>query len=315
MRFSPYFFRVEKADKDMINRKYHCTRKKTLPKIKIKDIDSYIADQIRQEVNDCSTRSVLSYSRSLATCLFKYDSEYDTVLHIYETFRSDCNFWGHCSMKHACNGKTPIIENELQFIDSQGQLKVIHYDIDQGLFLQNNSGDEEITLCNFIVDISDNSVLDKYLFKFTQKHKKWHATPQKDNEIVMMQASNDFVIRNIEAIKIMYALQVKTEFLSYSDIMDYIFDRFFELGDLPGFRSLKEIKELEGIKKLLIYIHNNWETEYELSKPIYEYYRKRERLSLSYDICYDILFNDIYDDSYGYEDPIIDIFIDAYKMV
>ena len=113
----------------------------------------------------------------------------------------------------------------------------------------------------------------------------------------------------------MYALQVKTEFLSYSDIMDYIFDRFFELGDLPGFRSLKEIKELEGIKKLLIYIHNNWETEYELSKPIYEYYRKRERLSLSYDICYDILFNDIYDDSYGYEDPIIDIFIDAYKMV
>lgn len=56
----------------------------SLPTIPYNELDYYIADQIRKEVNGSKKRKLLSYSKSLATCILKYDMHGDNELHILQ---------------------------------------------------------------------------------------------------------------------------------------------------------------------------------------------------------------------------------------
>lgn len=44
-----------------------------LPLLKKKDLDIYIAEEIRKEINDFKDRKLLSYSKSLGVCLLIYN--------------------------------------------------------------------------------------------------------------------------------------------------------------------------------------------------------------------------------------------------
>ena len=47
------------------------------------ELDIFIANKIRDEINGSKKRELISYSQSLATCLLKYNKFVDNELHIF----------------------------------------------------------------------------------------------------------------------------------------------------------------------------------------------------------------------------------------
>ncbi|CDA10230.1 hypothetical protein [Intestinibacter bartlettii] len=225
-----------------------------------KNIDVYIAESIRNQVNGSNSRDILSYSKSLGTCLFKYNDYCDNELHIYCNPSMTCNtlIYNYEYKSTICEDYS--LENALNKIE----------------ILKRN---EQIRLHNFIIDTSNNYILDKYLLKFTEKHLKKFASPQKDNEIIMMQADSDYIIKEyLNSIYILYALQLKYRFLNY----DYI------AGNMK-----QEILELDDR-----YFPN---CEYDIFKKICNDINKNGHISYSYDAisqALDIFSNQNIKDSY-----------------
>lgn len=155
-------------------------------------------------------------------------------------------------------------------------------------------GKREIKLYNFIVDVSDNDVLNKYLLKFTNIKLKKYASPEKDSEIIMMQAYSDIVIKEyIDSIYVLYALQLKYRFLRDLSVVK---DIIYEILQLEDFRFYYCKKEREAIILLVYYLYYNTEQEELMNKKIFEYADKKEHLSMYYDSI--LQFQDIQDSSF-----------------
>lgn len=76
-------FRMEDvSDITGIRRNYNI-EDENLPIMKKTEVESYIANQIRKQINGSKDRILLSYSKSLAICLLKYNQYCDNELHIY----------------------------------------------------------------------------------------------------------------------------------------------------------------------------------------------------------------------------------------
>lgn len=61
-----------------------------LPVINKNDVEDYIAEEIRKQVNGSKDRKLLSYSKSLGVCLLKYNDYVDNELHI--CYRNDIGY-------------------------------------------------------------------------------------------------------------------------------------------------------------------------------------------------------------------------------
>ena len=90
------------------------------------------------------------------------------------------------------------------------------------------------------------------LFKFTNTKLKPYASPEKDYEVIMMQACDDVTINiYIDSIYLLYALQLKYNFLRSPDIVKLL---ICEIYDLENFRFNNCEHEREAIIFLIQYL-------------------------------------------------------------
>lgn len=248
------------------------------PVVEKDQIDEFISMKIRAEINNSHERDLLSYSKSLATCLLKYNKFTDNELHIYINY-------GY---------------NYIKYLSCSDKLKVKNYSIEDRLYgepIFNKSGD--IELLNFIIDVSNNVLLNQYLKKYQKTEKKRYASPEKDHEVVVMMPSNDLVITDyISAVYILYALQLKYRFLNHRNIRDVL---IWELENMEFTSDETDSSEKIAFIELVNYLADYYEKEYELSQFILQESQKTEHLSVAFDPILqfdDIIKNDFWDSYY-----------------
>ena len=131
-------FRMEDvSDITGIRRNYNI-EDENLPIMKKTEVESYIANQIRKQINGSKDRILLSYSKSLAICLLKYNQYCDNELHIYF----------NCS----------ISPNIITYYDEKGNFICKNYSLQDALNKNLQFGvADRIRIKNFILDLSDNN--------------------------------------------------------------------------------------------------------------------------------------------------------------
>lgn len=241
-------------------------------------IDNYIAQKIREEVNGSKNRELLSYSRSLATCILKYNKYTDNELHICFT-----------------NG----LDDYITYISPEGEVFKIDYSIEDrinGNSLFDTNG--EIRLQNFIIDVSNNILLDQYLRCYTGIGKTIFASPEKDSEVVVMNPPNDFVINQyMDALYILYGLQLKYGFLSNPYVRTALIS---ELNNMHECRFENCPQERAAFVNLILYLSINWQYEKQISSQIYISSKKDEHISFGYDsiLQFDGIMNNSFFEAY-----------------
>lgn len=255
-------FRIEDiSNSSGIMRDYNIEYK-DLPVMRKGEVKSYIAEQIRKQVNGSKDRMLLSYSKSLAVCLLKYNEYCDNELHIcYD----DC-----------------MVFNSVIYYDEDNNLKWENYSLQDALN-KNVQFDviDRVRINNFILDVSDNNLLNKYLQEFTGISLKKFASPQKDYEVVMLQAINDFVIKEyIDSIYLLYALQMKYEFINSNTVIEII----EQINNLHDGRFYGNTEEKENIIFLIWYLYNYTQYEKMVYEQICKYVDERDNISPYYDV-------------------------------
>lgn len=168
-------FRIEDSEnEDGVHREYSILPQ-DLPTMPMSEIEVYIADEIRKEVNGANNRRLLSYSKSLGICLLKYNKYADNEIHLNGESVFDYITYYECKSQKA--------EFEV-------------YSLDYALMdLEIEKKNKEVILINFVIDVSDNKLLDSYLLKFTGVGRKRLASPEKDKEVLLFQSPQDLVIK------------------------------------------------------------------------------------------------------------------------
>lgn len=260
------------------------------PLVDKEEIDIYIASEIRKQINCSNARKVLSYSKSLATCLLKYNTFADNELHIMSS-----NY-----MNFIC------YQNE------DGHRKFKSYRIKKrlnGKQLFQTSG--KITLTNFIIDVSDNYLLEQFLRTYTDVGRKSYASPEKDHEVIVMNPHKDFSVSNyMNSIYTVYALNYKYNFLENPLIVYGIIN---QLRKLDNYR-FSNPDERSAIIKLICYLAHHWKYESKISKKILDESDNKMHPSICFDsiLQFNSIINDDFMDAYHLcaetEDVITHIF-------
>lgn len=207
-------FRVETYGEIDFDNRYYDVDEFNAPLIDKKNIDEYIAKMIRDEINGSKGRQILSYSKSLATCLLKYNKSENNVLHICMT-NGDFNY--------------------IKYISPKGKNKVRKYDLAERICDDPApvfKKDGKINLLGFVIDASSNKIVDKYLRRYQDKGMKKRISPEKDAEIVIMNSPNDNPIYNyMSFVYMLYALQIKYNILNFLNIKDRLIDDIMEMDE------------------------------------------------------------------------------------
>lgn len=146
-------FRIEDISGFGDNPREYNTEEQTPICVNKAEIDNFIAQKIREEINNSKNRELLSYSKSLATCILKYNTFADNELHIY----------------------IPRCIDYICYISNKNNIKYKPYSIGNRITgekkpLFNRNG--TIKLRNFVIDISNNTEIDEYLKIYTDTGKK-----------------------------------------------------------------------------------------------------------------------------------------------
>ncbi len=243
-----FVFRMEDISNfDGVSREYKISFE-DLPRINKQCIDKYIAEKIKKAVNGSDKRDILNYSKSLAVCLLKYNKRNSNELHICKIDK--CDFISYCSPKIKYKEKDYLLKDR----------------VEQNTLFKN---DKEIKLQNFVIDISNNTILNKYLNQFTSEGKglKAYASPEKDCEVVMMQADTDWKVsaNNLHSVYVLFALQLKYGFLC-DDTIENIKQRFQELQD-----TFEDENEKRAFLILILHLYFNLDFERDIlsTTPVY----------------------------------------------
>lgn len=208
------------------------------------DADVLIAQEIREEINNSNQRNVFSYSKSLGVVLFKYNYVADNPIHLIP-HGIGCNW-------------VELIINE----NKVSRYEYINYNIaDLNYPIRKKFIDREILLGNYIIEVDNNILLDKYLRNYTDVGKKKIAACEKDREVIIRHAVDDYVIiDHIHAVYLIYALQYTTGFL----YKDWVVERLQKI-----FREkIEEQKEFNAFSYIVFYLKERWEYEKEISQKI-----------------------------------------------
>jgi hypothetical protein len=275
-------FRIEDINGTNPRQREYASEKFIFPSVEKMQIDQYIAGKIRDEVNCSNRRELLSYSKSLAICSLKYNEFADNELHIYDNYIS-LNYISYISHKRKHKLKRYSLAERLQ-----------------GKTLFYKSG--PIQLRSFVIDISNNALLDQYLSQYTDSGLKQYASPEKDCEVVVMNPANDLTIsRYIDAVYVLYALQYKYNFLNNYNVKKAL---ICELRKMADIRFEGCPKERDALIKLVSYLSSYWLYEKKISQKTYITSSSKEHQSMWYDPIWQ--FNDIisldFMDSYNRRD-------------
>ena len=269
-----------------------------LPYINSNEIDQYIAEEIRKQVNGCKNRNLLSYSKSLGVCLLKYNRIGDDELHI-------------CNIPFEYWINTVVLDGLVG--DYKLQPKMYSYDIYSKFSARCYIPDNKVRVVNFCIDVSDEEALNRYLLKYTVTHKKVIAKTEKDAEVIMMQPYNvEFVIHDyIDEVYILYGLNQYYGFLKERTIVDTIAE---EISNVPTDCFMNDNKEQFALVQIIYYLHFCGKRDYEISKGVYNTYLKNRKGCISvfsdpkmlYDYIMHLNFCKEYEEKISEED-ILDI--------
>lgn len=182
-------FRIENRD----NLNDRCRMYNQLPTIPLADLEHYMATEIRKQINGTMDRKLFSCSRSLGVCLLRYNKYTDNELYI-----GDYDSYIGCVEYLVCKKKC------LKY-------QTAYFDLMYGLYGVNDKDfNKNVVLNNFCVDVSDNEMVHNYLRRMTGVGKKYRASPEKDQEILVMQSTEELVISNyIDSIYLLYSLVIR----------------------------------------------------------------------------------------------------------
>lgn len=231
-----------------------------LPKMHMSELEKYLAEEIRKEVNNANDRKLLSYSKSLGVFLLKYNKYTDNELHINTQEFYDYICYYDCKKESFERGMYRLIDGVM------------------GYGFRHKK--REIILTNIVIDISDNILLDNYLNKLTGVGRKKMASPEKDKEVLMMQSPNDMVISDYSAsVYLLYAL-----FLRYGmkkSIYKNLINRISNLEDFR-FGFCGEI-ERNALLTIINYLYYDGRNEIEMSRKVFHDSAEDEHISMYYD--------------------------------
>ena len=240
------------------------------------EIEGFIAGEIAKEINGTNDRRLISYSKSLGVCLLKYNNYLDNGLHFAEL----------SSNTHA--GYTELC------CRIGDEISCVPYYLQCGL----DFPFEEAELLNFIADVSDNRIVQNYFQKHLGRGKNPFASPEKDQEVVMMRPLNERVISadNLEFAYVLYGLSMRYDFLTDEDIL---------AGLICDVRNAfnegrYNYEDTEAIISLIRYMACYGDYERRLSGAVRERNSIGDRIPLCYDlICeYDTIMNSLFSEAY-----------------
>lgn len=253
-------FRIEDVQSEEGRCRRYALSEEELPHMRLSELEGYIANEVRKEINGSSDRKLLSYSRSLGVCLLKYNEYTDNELHLLDGFHDNCIWYYDCS---------------------NAQFKVTGYNIYHG-FLDIPEGwpDRAIVLQNFSLDVSDNEQVNRYLSYFTKTGRKKYVSPEKDREVVWMQSPYDLVISQYtDAVYLLYALVSK-----YGMSSNLYVNLWNEINTLRDFRfEYASGTEKMALLKVVEYLYWYQNTEREIGRKVFQDSLQGDRITASYD--------------------------------
>lgn len=218
--YSPIYFRIEDENgwsDSPQSRNYDAINDDWNKPIKVEDADAYIAQKIREEVNGSKKRTLFSFTRSLAVALFKYNKWMDNPLII-------------------CFSHIP--ENYIEYFDENNNPDSVFYSITSHLkgyplLCQLKIKTSKIKIHNFCLAVDDNLYLDNYFRHRTDIGRKKMASPEKDEEVIMLRApqSRYMISESLPELYIIYALHLKSGFLRDEDIRDELKEKIMQYAE------------------------------------------------------------------------------------
>ena len=277
-------FRIEDSEnKNGIHRRYKIPEEE-LNEFFISDLNHIIAEEIRKEVNGSKQRNLLSYSKSLGMCLLKYNCLGSNALHINLS-----SVPGMVQVKNECGLNLESgFEKNLKFQFPVG--------------IKNSLKNKKVILINFCLDISNDKQLDSYLRKNTTKKigLKSRSSPEKDQEVVMMQSPYDGVIKEYSfEIYLLYSLYLKygmphNVYKNLKKEVKYFFKNISE-------QSCRT--EKTPILDIIEYLYKDKGYEKMVFETAWKYYREHdETIFLSpFDNLVNVITAESFNDIYGNE--------------
>lgn len=270
-------FRIEDSENPYgFHREYSIPIEK-LPIVKVDELEGYLAEEIRKEVNNANNRKLLSYSKSLGVCLLKYNKYTDNELHI---------------------NKLDIHDFVYYYDVKAGTYECEPYSLAYGLDnIKFKHKKKEILLLNFKIDVSDNKLLDAYLRKITGMGRRKVASPEKDKEVLLMQSPEDMVISEYsDSVYLLYAL-----FLKYGMEESIYTNLINKINILEDFR-FEFCGEVEryALIEIVNYLYFNGKYEMEMSHSIFQDSQRAEYLPIYYDPILQLheIQNESFEESY-----------------
>lgn len=251
-------FRIEDTENEQGCHRQYTLPYDALPKLRMSELDAYIANEVRKEINNTKDRRLLSYSKSLGVCLLKYNKFIDNELHISD-----------------------IPLNYIKYFDcKQKKIKKEKYDIYFGLSHKYNHLNEKIILRNFSLDVSNNDQVENYLRSNTEKGRKKFASPEKDKEVLLMQSPNDWIISEyIDSIYLLYALVYR--YGMSEKLFCELYEKILTLDEYR-FEYCGET-ERDGILIVLGYLYYCQDYERDISNRVFQDSEKEDHVSIYFD--------------------------------
>lgn len=252
-------FRIEDTENiDGCHRQYEIPLE-SLPRMRMSELEMYISNEVRKEINNANDRKLLSYSKSLGVCLLKYNKYADNELHI-----------------------SNIPQNCLSYYDcKKEQSKIIGYDMYYGLpEYECSHPNRKIILQNFSLDVSDNIQINSYLNIHTGVGKKKFASPEKDKEVLVMQSPCDLIVSQyLDSVYLLYALVRKY------GMNQTVFENLYKtISSLEEFRFYYcDETERAALLAIVEYLYYRGDIERIISHRVFVDSQNENRISTYYD--------------------------------
>lgn len=302
-------FRIEDNQNSNGNHREYEIPFKDLPILKLNELENYLAEKIRKEVNNTQDRNLLSYSKSLGICLLKYNKFADNELHIDKYGNGDgcISFCFYKAIRWMLNElHINEIEDDDGFsfyslpFDKQILLKkYVFFDLKlgglYGLKLSSKNKEEKIVLVNFDIDVSDNNFLDIYLRDKTGTGRKKVASPEKDKEVLIMQSPDDMVVSDyLPSVYLLYALVLR--YGMNKSIHKFLYNKIYNLDDY--YFAYCEETERDALLTIIDYLYYYDKDEQMMIKKVLKDCKEMEHLSVFYDPILQLL--GIQEDNFEY---------------
>lgn len=199
------YFHIEDAFEQRMN---YETNTSALTLIEKTQVNNFIANEIRLQVNGSQQRSIFSVSKSLGIVLFKYNKIGDNPLHIIP-------------INYLDQLEVSISPNDTHFL--------IPYGIQNTAQLSKGINQSNFYLHNYVIDVSNDNALNQYLHTYTPVGKYPYAACEKDKEVLMRHITPDFTISDeiyIDAVYLIYALNYRYGFLQNLIVFNCIINLF-----------------------------------------------------------------------------------------